>query len=78
MPYVTVHTDDIDLSDFSSEDLIEELRARDEYTEDDVDAIKDEIHKLYMLWLDDKGDRDNRFEKALREFFANQLGKVSV
>lgn len=76
MPYVHV---DIDLDDFDNEDLIDELRSRGFTVLDEEDEkIKDDIFALYKEWLSDQGDRDNRFEKAMRKFFEKHLNKVSA
>ena len=68
----------VDLEDFDTEDLIEELESRGEYNGIDSDEIIDDIFALYKEWIDDQGDRDNRFEKAMRAFFSKYLNKVNV
>jgi len=68
----------VDLEDFDTEDLIEELESRGEYNGIDSDKIIDDIFALYKEWIDDQGDRDNRFEKAIRAFFEKHLKKVNV
>jgi len=84
--YRTFYTDaeiEVDLGEWDDEDLIEELESR-EYTvikgddHPDMHDMKDEIFALYKEWLSDQGDRDNRFEKAMRKFFEKHLNKVSV
>ena len=69
---------DIDMDDFNTEDLIEELESRGEYNGIDSDEIIDDIFALYKEWMDDQGDRDTRFEKAMRAFFEKHLNKVSA
>ena len=68
----------VDLEDFDTEDLIEELESRGEYNGIDSDEIIDDIFALYKEWMDDQGDRDNRFEKSMRAFFSKYLNKVNV
>jgi hypothetical protein len=67
------------LDEWRDDELIEELNDRG-YNVDkgDYNVIIDDIFALYKEWLDDKGDRDNRFEKAMRAFFEKHLNKVSV
>ena len=65
---------EVDLDDFDTEDLIDELRSRGEYE----DEMLDDIFALYKEWMDDQGDRDTRFEKAMRAFFEKHLNKVSA
>jgi hypothetical protein len=65
---------EVDLDDFDTEDLIDELRSRGEYE----DEMLDDIFALYKEWMDDQGDRDTRFEKAMRKFFEKHLNKVSA
>lgn len=71
MPYVH-----IDMNEFDDDELIAELENRG-YIITDEDVL-DDIFDLYKEWLDDQGDRDNRFEKAMRKFFEKHLKKVSV
>lgn len=71
MPYVH-----IDMNEFDDDELIAELENRG-YTITDENVL-DDIFDLYKEWLDDQGDRDNRFEKAMRKFFEKHLKKVSV
>ena len=72
-------TVEIDLDDFDNEDLIDELEKRGFTVRDGEDErIMDDIFDLYKEWLSDQGDRDNRFEKAMRKFFEKHLNKVSV
>jgi hypothetical protein len=70
---------DEDLNGYSDSDLIGEIESRGyrvrNKSKKDID---DDIFKLYQAWLDDKGDNDRRFEKALRKFFEENLNKISV
>lgn len=74
---------EVDLEEWDDEDLIEELESRD-YTvtpksgHPAYEEMKDDIFALYKEWLSDQGDRDNRFEKAMRKFFEKNLNKVSA
>lgn len=68
----------VDLEDFDTEDLIEELESRGEYEGFDNKKMLDDVFALYKEWVDDQGDRDNRFEKAMRAFFSKYLNKVNV
>jgi hypothetical protein len=78
MPYMEVWVDE-DLNGYSDSDLIGEIESRGyrvrNKSKKDID---DDIFKLYQAWLDDKGDNDRRFEKALRKFFEENLNKISV
>jgi hypothetical protein len=77
MPYVEVWVDEIDLVEYEDRDLIGELEKRG-YTVRHKKHTDEDIFNLYQAWLDDKGDNDRRFEKALRKFFEENLNKVSV
>ena len=69
---------EVDLDDFDTEDLIDELKSRGEYEGVDNKKMLDDIFVLYKEWVDDQADRDNRFEKAMRAFFEKYLNKVNV
>lgn len=80
MSYKSIYVE-VDLGEWSDEELIDEIEMRGYRVPqdgDDIDEIKDDIAALYNEWLDDQGDRDNRFEKAMRKFFEKHLNKVSV
>ena len=78
MPYVEVWVDE-DLDEYSDSDLIGEIEARGyRVSSKSKKQTVDDIFKLYQAWLDDKGDNDRRFEKALRKFFEESLNKISV
>lgn len=74
---------EVSLDSWDDDELIEELKNRDyivlRANEDvEYEEMKDDIFALYKEWLSDKGDRDNRFEKATRKFFEKHLNKVKV
>jgi hypothetical protein len=75
---------DVDLDEWDDKELLEELKYRGYDIADYKDikynhtVILDDIFALYKEWLDDQGDRDNRFEKAMRKFFEKHLDKVSA
>lgn len=73
--YITTEVG-IDMEDFHDDDLISELQGRG-YTiiKDEAGYINDSVFALYQEWLADEGDRDNRFDKALRKFFSQHLNK---
>ena len=81
--YRTFYADaevDVDLGEWNDEDLIEELNDRG-YSVDKstpFNEVMDDIFDLYNHWIDDRGDNDHRFNKAIREFFQKHLNKVSV
>lgn len=84
--YKTIYSDvevEVSLDEWEDDELIEELENRD-YTvspkegHNEFEEMKDDIFTLYKEWLGDQGDRDNRFEKAMRAFFEKHLNKVSV
>ena len=77
MPYVEVWVDELDLVEYEDRDLIDELEKRG-YTVRHRKHAEEDVFKLYQAWLDDKGDNDRRFDKALRKFFEESLNKVSV
>ena len=71
---------DVDLDEWDDEDLVEELTERGYYVDKCIpkNGVLDDIFALYKEWMDDQGDRDNRFEKAMRKFFEKHLNKVSA
>lgn len=83
MPHINVQ---IDLSEIDADDLIEEIEQR-EYrvmmpgeTDEDVEALHrtlDEIQNLYhsfCAWKD--GDKNERFEHELKQFFLETIDKA--
>ena len=76
--YVTADVE-VDLGEWDDDELIEEIKARGyNVDEGDYNEVMDDIFALYKEWMDDQGDRDNRFEKAMRKFFEKHLNKVSA
>jgi len=77
---------DVDLDEWDDDELIGELEDRGYSVEEkDGDTLRtpgsevlDDIFELYKDWANDQGDRDNRFDKAMRKFFEKYLNKVSV
>jgi len=76
MPYVEVWVDEHELNEYDDQDLVNELEKRGYRVYQKGENT--DVFKLYQSWLDDKGDNDRRFEKALRKFFEESLNKVSV
>jgi len=84
MPYINVN---IDISDFDTDDLIEEIERRKYRVmepgqiDEDVEALHrqtDEIHNLshaFILWKD-CGLKDSTFERDLKKFFEVTIDKV--
>jgi hypothetical protein len=80
---------DVNLDGWDDEELIGELEDRGYSVEvedrgysveekgGDTEVL-DDIYELYKEWANDQGDRDNRFDKAMRKFFEKYLNKVSV
>lgn len=69
MAYVEV---DIDLSEFSTSDLIEEVQDRGYDVFDKTERSGTE-EAVWKLWLSYQHDKDEFFEKNLKKFFSNQL-----
>jgi hypothetical protein len=71
---------EVSIEDWDDEDLIQEIKDRGYEVSggDDYEKILDDIFELHKEWMEDKGDRDNRFEKAIRNFFAKHLNKVKA
>ena len=72
MGYVTVSVDvDVDLSDIDTEDLVDELKDRDEgyisLAEHDV---------LTKIWIHDREGRKEQAYELMRKYVLNRLGKV--
>jgi hypothetical protein len=76
MPYVEVWVDEHELNEYDDQDLVNELEKRGYRVYRKGENT--DVFKLYQAWLDDKGDNDRRFEKALRKFFEESLNKISV
>lgn len=69
MAYVNVY---IDLREFSTSELIEEVNDRGYLTikEGEKIPIDDAVWDLWLSWQHDK---DDFFEKKLKDFFSEQL-----
>ena len=73
MKYVTVDTAvDIDLEEFSTDELLVEVYYRGIETTKDETAY-DAIYTLYRDWISLDG---NRFEERLNRFFEDYTGKL--
>jgi hypothetical protein len=77
----------VDLSEIDAEDLIEEIERRDYRVlipgeiDEDVEALHrtlDEIQNLYHAYLHwkDFGNKNENFERELKDFFDTTLDKV--
>lgn len=76
MAYVTVSTNvdvDVDLDDIDTDDLIEELGDRGYviFKEKDHKPLSEQA--VWDLWLSWQHDKDEFFEKKLKQFFSEQL-----
>lgn len=76
MAYVTVRTYvdvDILLEDIDTDDLIEELSDRGYFIfkEKDLKSLSEQA--VWDLWLSWQHDKDEFFEKKLKQFFSKQL-----
>ena len=85
MPTITTEVDVyVDLSDFDTFELCEELESRGLCVTDEEDsgavseAAKDEIYDLYRDFVEWDNNRmpDNGFVLSLKKFFSEQLDKV--
>lgn len=71
---------DVDLDDFNTDDLIEELEIRgfivmDKDHSDGPEYLKDNIHKLkdeFINWYQ-FGMKNENFEKIMKQFFINTI-----
>lgn len=82
MKYVTVDAEvDINLEDFSTDELLDEVYSRGIKTIEDDDALSvsetahDAIYTLYRDWISLDG---KRFEERLKRFFEDYTGKLVV
>jgi hypothetical protein len=72
MPYVSV---DIDLDDFDTDDLIQELERRgDDYNTEGVDAdeARERLEKVYQLRR-----TGQNYDAALDQLIYHMLGKIA-
>jgi len=71
---ITVSVDvDIDLSDIDTEDLVNELKDRDE---EGARMTVDEQNTLTKIWIHDREGRKERAYELMRKYVLNRLGKV--
>ena len=67
MPYI-----EVDLSDFSDEEIIEEYNERGLKDDDDTE----DKEALTRIWLADREGRKDEAYSLMREYVLNKLGKV--
>lgn len=86
MATVSAYVDvDVELDDFVTDDLIEELEARgfivmDKDDSDGPEHLKDNIHRLkedFINWYQ-FGMKNENFENRLKEFFKETIGEYIV
>lgn len=86
MATVSAYVDvDVDLDDFNTDELIDELEARGYIVMDKDDSgapesLKDQIHNLkedFILWHN-FGMKNEVFERILKEFFKETIGEYIV
>jgi len=70
MAYKTIEID-VDLSEFSNNELIEELKSRGREV-----GGSDETEVLTKAWLADREGRKDEAYALLREYMLEKLGKV--
>lgn len=70
MPYITKEVE-IDMGDFDDEELIDELNVRGYQVVDSV--ILKELESLYSNYLTSSPET---FDKELKKFFRDTLGKI--
>lgn len=76
---------DVDLDDFQSDELIDELEARgyivmDKDDSDAPESIRNEIQKLkddFINWYQ-FGMKNENFEKTMKQFFKETIGEYIV
>jgi hypothetical protein len=74
MTYKTITTEvdvDVDLSDFDTEDLLEELKERNSQG-----VSFDETETLTKIWLHDREGRKDEAYALMREYVLEKLGRV--
>lgn len=83
MATVNTYVDvDVELDDFVTDDLIEELEARgfivmDKDDSDGPEHLKDNIHRLkedFINWYQ-FGMKNENFERTMKEFFKETIGE---
>jgi hypothetical protein len=74
MVYKTITTEvdvDVDLSDFDTEDLVEELKERG------TQGVSfDDAETLTKIWLHDREGRKDEAYALMREYVLEKLGRV--
>ena len=74
MSYRTVTVDvDVDLSDFDTEDLVDELESRGKEA---MRMTFDDNETLTKIWLHDREGRKEEAYVLMREYVLEKLGKV--
>ena len=74
MTYKTITTEvdvDVDLSDFDTEDLVEELKERGSQG-----VSFDDAETLTKIWLHDREGRKDEAYALMREYVLEKLGRV--
>jgi hypothetical protein len=74
MTYKTITTEvdvDVDLSDFDTEDLMEELKERGSQG-----VSFDETETLTKIWLHDREGRKDEAYALMRDYVLEKLGRV--
>jgi hypothetical protein len=72
MPYVTTEVE-IDLDDFDTEDLVEELERRGKEA---TSLSIDDTETLMKIWQHDREGRKDEAYALMREYVLEKLGKV--
>jgi hypothetical protein len=72
MPYITTEVE-IDLDDFDTEDLVDELERRGK---DATSLSFDDNETLTKIWLHDREGRKEGAYALMREYVLDKLGKV--
>lgn len=72
MPYITTEVE-IDLSDFDTEDLVEELERRGKEA---TSLSFDDNEMLTKIWLHDREGRKDEAYALMREYVLEKLNKV--
>lgn len=71
MPYITTEVE-IDLSDFDTDDLVEELERRG----GTAPLTPDDNEMLTKIWLHDREGRKDEAYALMREYVLEKLNKV--
>jgi hypothetical protein len=72
MPYITTEVE-IDLDDFDTDDLVDELERRGK---DATSLSFDDNETLTKIWLHDREGRKEEAYALMREYVLEKLGKV--